>query len=216
VLWREEVRVGHDTWWHVCAACLEDFLLCGAVDMRIGRDSPSESLAGFLLVVMTTLTASEGVVLPVGGVILEPISSARFSPGESPVHLLDERRRRLWRHYLLEGVIGGDTSWLGGGKPSGGLAGQFGAGGELEGGCLALAAATKIILAARDGHKDVGSCYLQRTAAVDIAWQLLVRRGTASQGGACGTIIVGRLGLQRTAAGYSLWSVTPVWYIVKR
>ena len=72
MVWREEVRVGHDVWWHVCAAGLEDFLLCRAVDVRIGRDSPSESLAGFLLVVMTT--ASEDVVLPVGGVILELIS----------------------------------------------------------------------------------------------------------------------------------------------
>ena len=93
MLWREEVRVGHDAWWHVCVAGLGDFLLCRAVDVWIGRDSPGESLAGFLLVVMTT--ASEGVVLPVEGVILEPISSARFSPGESPVHLLDEQRRRL-------------------------------------------------------------------------------------------------------------------------
>ena len=100
MLWREEMRVGHDAWWHVCAACLEDFLLCRAVDVWIGRDSPGESLAGFLLVVMTT--ASEGVVLPVGGVILEPISSARFSPGESPIQLLDQRRRRLWRGGLVQ------------------------------------------------------------------------------------------------------------------
>jgi len=118
-------------------------------------------------------TTFEGVVLPVGGVILEPIPSARVSLGESPVHLLDERRRRLWRRYLLESVVGRDTSWLGGGKPSGGLAGRFGAGGELEGGCLALAAVTKIILATEGCHKDVGSCYLQWTAAVDIAWQFI-------------------------------------------
>ena len=50
---------------------------------------------------------------------------------------------------------------------------------------------------------DVGSGCLQRTAAVDIAWQLSVRRGRASEGGACGTIIVGQLGLQQTAAGCS-------------
>jgi hypothetical protein len=50
---------------------------------------------------------------------------------------------------------------------------------------------------------DVGSGCLQRNAAVDIAWQLSVQRGTASEGGACGTIIVGRLGLQRTVAGCS-------------
>ena len=62
-------------------------------------------------------TAIEGVVLPVGGVILEPIPSARVSPGESPVHLSHERWRRLWRHYLLEGVAGGDTSRTSGGRP---------------------------------------------------------------------------------------------------
>jgi len=148
-------------------------------------------------------TTSEGVVLPVGGVILEPIPSARVSPGESPVHLLDERRRRLWRRYLLEGVVGGDTSQPGGGRPYGGLAGRHGVGGELEGGCLALVAATKIILAVGGCHMDVGSGCLQRTAVVDIAWQLSMRRGTASDDGACITITVGRLGLQRTAAGCS-------------
>ena len=138
-----------------------------AMDVKLGRDSPGESLTGFLLVLMTT--ASEGVVLPIEGVILEPIPSARLSPGESPVHLLDERRRHLWRRYLLEGVVGGDTSQPGGGRPSGGLAGRLGAGGELEGDFLAFAAATKIILAVRACHMDVGSSCLQRTAAVDIA-----------------------------------------------
>ena len=54
-----------------------DFLLCWAVDTQLGWDSPGESLAGFLLVVMTT--TSEGVVLPVGGVILDPIPFAGFS-----------------------------------------------------------------------------------------------------------------------------------------
>ena len=62
------------------------------MDAQVGHDSPGESLAGFLLVVMTT--ASEGVILSVVGVILEPILSARVSPGENHVHLLDERRRR--------------------------------------------------------------------------------------------------------------------------
>ena len=38
-----------------------------AVDVQMGWDSPGESLAGFLLVMMTTM--SEDVVLPVGGVI---------------------------------------------------------------------------------------------------------------------------------------------------
>ena len=85
-----------------------DFLLCRAVDVRLERDSPGESFAGFLLVVMTM--TSEGVVLPVGGVILEPIPSALVSPGENPVHLLDEGRRRLWHRYLVKGVFGGDTS----------------------------------------------------------------------------------------------------------
>ena len=85
-----------------------DFLLCRAVDVQLGRDSPGESLAGFLLVVMTT--AFEGIVLPVGGVISEPIPSARVSMGENPVHLLDEGRRRLWHRYLVKGVFGGDTS----------------------------------------------------------------------------------------------------------
>ena len=91
-----------------------DFLPCRAVDVLLGWDSPGESLSGFLLVVMTS--ASVGIVLPVGGVILEPIPSARVSLGESPVHLLDERRRRLWRRYLLDGIVGGDTSRLGGGR----------------------------------------------------------------------------------------------------
>ena len=36
-----------------------------------------------------------------------------------------------------------------------------------------------------------------------VAWQLSVRCGTASVDGACGNDIVGRLGLQRTAAGGS-------------
>ena len=96
-----------------------DLLLCRAMDVQIGRDSPGKSLAGFLLVVMTT--TSEGVILLVGGVILEPILSARVSSGENSVHLLDERRRRFWRCYLLEGVVGGDTSRPGGGKLAGGL-----------------------------------------------------------------------------------------------
>ena len=78
-------------------------------------------------------TAPEGVVLLVGGVILEPIPSARVSPSENSVHLLDEQRRRLWRRYLVEGIVGGDTSWLGGGRTAIGMAGRLGAGGELKG-----------------------------------------------------------------------------------
>ena len=78
-------------------------------------------------------TTPEGVVLPVGEVILEPIPYARFSLGENPVHLLDGRQRRHWRHYLLGGVAGGDPSRPDGGGLAGGLAGRLGAGGELEG-----------------------------------------------------------------------------------
>jgi len=120
-------------------------LLCRAVDVQLGRDSPGGSLAGFLLVVMTTV--SEGVVLPVGSVISEPIPSARVSIGENPVHLLDEQRRRLWRRYLVEGVVGGDTSRPGGGRNATGVAERLGAGGELKGGCRAHAAATNVVLA---------------------------------------------------------------------
>ena len=72
-------------------------------DVQLGRDSLGKSLAGSLLVVMTT--ASEGVVLPVGGVILEPIPSMRVSSGENPVHLLDEQRRRFWRATLLKALL---------------------------------------------------------------------------------------------------------------
>jgi hypothetical protein len=97
-------------------------------------------------VMMTT--ASEGVVLPIEGVILEPIPSARISPGENPIHLLDERRRRLWRRYLVEGIVSGDTSWPGSGRAACGGAGRLDAGGELEGGCRAHEAATNVVLAA--------------------------------------------------------------------
>ena len=67
------------------------------------------------------MTAPEGIVLLVEGIILEPILSARVSLGENPVHLLDVRWRRYWRRYLLEGVVGGDSSRLDGGRPAGGL-----------------------------------------------------------------------------------------------
>ena len=77
----------------------------------------------------------EGVVLPVGGVIMEPIPSARVSLGENPVHLLDERRRRHWRRYFLGGVVDGDPSRPDSGRLAGCLAGRLGAGGEFEGGC---------------------------------------------------------------------------------
>ena len=106
-------------------------MLCQAVDVQLGRDSTGESHAGFLLVVMTT--ASEGVAIPVEGVILDPILSVRASLGENPIHLLDERRWCLWRCYLVEGIVGGDTSWPGGRRPATGVAGRLGASGELEG-----------------------------------------------------------------------------------
>jgi len=44
-------------------------------------------------------------------------------------------------------------------------------------------AATKIMLAAGGYHMGVESGCLQWTSVVDIAWQFLVRRGTASEGG---------------------------------
>jgi len=48
---------------------------------------------------------------------------------------------------------------------------------------------------------------LQRTAAAGTALQLSVRRGTASEGGACSIDKVGRLDLQRIVAGgpATLW-----------
>ena len=152
-------------------------------------------------------TASEGVVLPVGGVISEPIPSARVSMGENPVHLLDEQRRRLWRRYLVEGIVGGDSSWPGGRRTATGVAGRLGASGELKGGCRAHAAATNVVLATGGlPHVCRVGC-LQRTAAAGTALQLSVRRGTASEGGACGNDKVGRLGLQRIVAGgpATLW-----------
>jgi len=50
-------------------------------------------------------SAYMGIVLPVGGVILELIPSTRVSPGENPVHLLDEQRRRFWRATLLKALL---------------------------------------------------------------------------------------------------------------
>ena len=63
---------------------------------------------------------------------------------------------------------------------------------------------------------SVGCCCLQRTAAASVAWQPLVRRGTASKDGACGIGIMGQFGLQRIAAGCSAWLGFPVRYIVGR
>ena len=85
---REKVRVHHGVWWHGCAAGRGGLFALPSRGGAVGLDSSGESLAGFLLEVMTT--AFEGIVLPVGGVISEPIPSARVSIGENPVHLLDE------------------------------------------------------------------------------------------------------------------------------
>ena len=63
---------------------------------------------------------------------------------------------------------------------------------------------------------SVGCCCLQRTAAASVAWQPLVRHGTASKDGACGIGIMGQFGLQRIAAGCSAWLGFPVRYIVRR
>lgn len=62
----------------------------------------------------------------------------------------------------------------------------------------------------------VGLGYLQQTAADGVAWQRLVQRGTTSEDESCGNGIVGQLGLQRTAAGCSVWLGYPVQYIVRR
>ena len=173
-------------------------------DVQLGRDSPGKSLAVSLLVVMTM--ASEGVVLPVGGVILEPIPYARVATGENPVHLLDEQRRRLWRRYLVEGVVGGDTSWLGGGRTAIGVAGRLGAGGKLKG--VAELMRRRPTSCWRPG---VALCLSSWLLAADCggctALQLSVRRGTVSEGGAYGNDKVGRLGLQRIVVGgpATLW-----------
>jgi len=97
----------------------------------------------------------------------------------------------------------GDPSRLDGGRLAGCLAGRLGAGGELEGGCRAHAAATNIMLAAGGCHLDVGFGRLQRAATSGVASQLSVWCGIASVGGACSTNIMGLLGLQRNAAGWS-------------
>src|SRR6185312_10134203 len=78
-----------------------------------------------------------------------------------------------------------------------------GADGWLEGGCSAFVAVAKFTPAGRGFCTGVGSCCLQRTTAAGVAWQLPVRCGTASEDGARSIDTVGRLDLQRTAAGCS-------------
>jgi len=88
--------------------------------------------------------------------------------------------------------------------------------GKLNGCCRALVAAFAAVAAVGGCRMFVGCGCLQRTAAAGVAWQLSVWRGTASKDGACGTGILGRLGLQRIAAGCSTWLGFPVQYIVGR
>jgi hypothetical protein len=128
-----ELRSGAARWdgRHGCAAGRGGLLALPSRGRAVWTGFSGRKPCRLLLVVMTT--EPEGVVLPVGGVILEPISSAWVSPCENPVHLLDEQRRRFWRRYLVEGVVGGDTSWPGGGRTAIGVAGRLGAGGELKG-----------------------------------------------------------------------------------
>jgi len=78
-----------------------------------------------------------------------------------------------------------------------------GAGVWLDGGCRALVEAANIMPATRGLRMGVGFGFLQRIAAAGVAWQLSVRRRTASEDGACSNDTKGRLGLQRTAAGCS-------------
>ena len=73
-----------------------------------------------------------------------------------------------------------------------------------------------VMVAAGGCRIVVGCSCLQRTAAAGVAWQRSVRRGTASEDGACGIDIMGRLGLQRAVAGCSAWLGYPVRYIVER
>ena len=68
-----------------------------------------------------------------------------------------------------------------------------------------------------EGRRMIVDCgYLQQTMAAGVAWQPSVRHGTASEDGACGIVIVGRLGWQRIAAGCSAWLGYSVWYIIGR
>ena len=99
----------------------------------------------------------------------------------------------LWQCRVVV-TMGGFCRWRG--KAAG-------ADGWLEGGCSAFVAVAKFTPAGRRLCTGVGSFCLQRTTAAIVAWQLPVRCGTASEDGARNIDTVGRLGLQRTAAGCS-------------
>ena len=90
--------------------------------------------------------------------------------------------------------MGGFCRWLGKAAD---------ADGWLEGGCSAFVAVAKFTPAGRGLCTGVVSCCLQRTTVAGVAWQLPVRCGTASEDGARSIDTVGRLDLQRTAAGCS-------------
>ena len=75
----------------MCDSATEDkktSMVCRAVGVQLGMGFSGQKSRRFLLVAMTMVP--EGVVLPVRGVILEPIPSARIPLGENHVHLLDE------------------------------------------------------------------------------------------------------------------------------
>jgi len=150
-------------------------------------------------------TASEGVVLPVGGVIKEPHPCCTGSLACPP---LDERRRRLRRRHLLGGVVCRDPSqpvalpvspWSGVASAGGAarrLVQAVGSKGVAEPSWRQPKLCPQPRVFAR---VSVPGC-LQRTAAAGVAWQLTVWCGTASEDGARGIDTVGRLGLQRTVS----------------
>jgi hypothetical protein len=57
---------------------------------HVPGESPRQIPSGGMVVVPS------GIALPVEGAFREPLSCCVMSLGENPVHLLDERRRRLW------------------------------------------------------------------------------------------------------------------------
>ena len=71
---------------------------------------------------------------------------------------------------------------------------------KLNGCCRAYVVVFAAMVAVGGCRMIVDCGCLQRTAAAGVAWQPLVRCGTASEDGACGVGSVGRLGWQGTAA----------------